>query len=64
MGTGVTIKTGGGGGKRRSSSASSTVGNSYYTKNQNTYKYGIVTEINGTDKNIAYTQKQLVEKKV
>jgi hypothetical protein len=55
MGTGVTIKTGGGGGKRRSSSASSTVGNSYYTKNQNTYKYGIVTEINGTDKNIAYT---------
>jgi hypothetical protein len=55
MGTGVTIQTGGGGGKRKSSSSSSTVGNSYYTKNQNTYKYGIVTEINENDKIIAYT---------
>lgn len=54
MGTGVTIKTGGNN-NRRSSKNSVSTGTSYYTKNQNTYKYGIVIDINEKDKTIVYT---------
>lgn len=54
MGTGATIQTGGGGGKRRRSSSGGGGNASYYSKNQNSFVYGIVTEIN-INKSIVYT---------
>ena len=58
MGTGTTIKTGGGSGKRSNSSgtAGGSAGRtSYYNKNQNSFSYGRVLNINPDDKSIVYT---------
>lgn len=54
MGTGTTIKTGGGSGKRSNSSGTAG-GTSYYSKNQNSFSYGRVLNINKEDKSIVYT---------
>jgi hypothetical protein len=54
MGTGATISTGGGPSRRKRKGGSSVSGTSYYNKNQNTYSYGVVIQIND-DKSIIYT---------